>query len=158
MRSTRVQLKGLDTTRKNTTRNNYRVNPGGVIERTRFARVSPERVRFVMRNPPLSLRRIKREYPRLCAKASRRRITVPKARGSFGREKPTKSVFPFIYLLFLSLSQLPPPFQLPSVEGSSLSLTLIRTYRSGIGDRGGSMKGKVPHEGGGHLVVYRTSS
>lgn len=34
----------------------------------------------------------------------------------------------------------------------------IRTYRSGIGDRGGSMKGKGPHEGGGHLVVYRASS
>lgn len=34
----------------------------------------------------------------------------------------------------------------------------IRTYRSGIGHRGGSMKGKGPHEGGGHLVVYRTSS
>ena len=33
----------------------------------------------------------------------------------------------------------------------------IRTYRSGIGDRGGSMKGKGPaHEG--HLVVYRASS
>lgn len=38
------------------------------------------------------------------------------------------------------------------------SLSEIRTYRSRIGDRGGSMKGKGPHEGGGHLVVYRASS
>ena len=36
--------------------------------------------------------------------------------------------------------------------------SVIGTYRSGIGDRGGSMKGKGPHEGGGHLVVYRTPS
>lgn len=71
------------------------------------------------------------------------------------RQRVSFSLSIFSFSLFF---QLPPPFQLPSVEGSSLSLTLIRTYRSGIGDRGGSMKGKVPHEGGGHLVVYRTSS
>lgn len=158
MRSTRDQLKGRHDEKEHDTRNNYRVNPGGVIERTRFDRVSPERVRFVMRN-----RRCR--YDELNANirdCARKRLVVvspsPKLVALLEEKNRQRVSFSLSIFSFSLFFQLPPPFRLPSVEGSSLSLTLIRTYRSGIGDRGGSMKGKVPHEGGGHLVVYRTSS
>lgn len=86
----------------------------------------------------------------------------PKARGSF---------FPRIFSSLACAFFPPLPLASWQIEKNRLFKTerekkkirskgfsVIGTYRSGIGDRGGSMKGKGPHEGGGHLVVYRTPS